>query len=363
MPSNGVFQIVPGRNDRGQHIFSVIVKRTYRITEDGRVERNDVDHELRLIDQYYDDGDPEWATVQYESEVAPYKVSTDVVVIGKAYAPRGNPTERMTVGVQVGNRKKVLVVTGNRRCSYREGAAPVFTDPEPFIDIDIRYERAYGGRDEKSLPDVPFLYPRNFLGVGVVLRNVKDAVEGMPLPNIEDPQDLLTPERVFIEEPDRWHLQPLPQGFGWRQRTWYPRCALLGSYPPFIDPGTVTAEERMGLLPKDHVALAKQSRLRPLEAQFANGASFGMIFPSFKSDETIVLGGLTPTGFLRFTLPGETPAIGLDLGHGMQPLQSQLHTVSICPEDHEIDLIWRGAQPYEGYSWLPKMTRLEAEVQ
>ena len=44
---------------------------------------------LRLIDQYYDDGDPEWSTVQHESELAPYKAATDVVVIGKAYAPRG----------------------------------------------------------------------------------------------------------------------------------------------------------------------------------------------------------------------------------------------------------------------------------
>ena len=41
----------------------------------------------------------------------------------------------------------------------------------------------------------------------------------------------------------------------------------------------------MGLLPKDHVALAKQSRLRPMEAHFANGASLGMIFASFKGDE------------------------------------------------------------------------------
>jgi hypothetical protein len=362
MGSNGVFEIVPGRNGN-DYIFSVIVKRSYRITPDGRVERSEVDRELRMIDQYYDDGDPEWSTVQYESELAPYKASTDVVVIGKAYAPRGVATDRMTVGVQVGDRKKVLAVTGNRHCSYRDGAAPVFTDPEPFTEMEIRYDRAYGGRDEKSVPDIPFLYPRNFMGLGVVLRNVKDVVEGLPLPNIEDPQDLMTPERLFIEEPDRWHLQPLPQGFGWRQRTWYPRAALLGSYPPFLDPGIVTPEERMGLLPKNHVALAKQSRLRPMEAEFANGASFGMIFSSFKGDEPVVLGRLTPDGVLTFSLPGETPAIGLDLGEGMQPLEPHLHTVSIRPDDLELDLIWRGTQTYPGYSWLPKMTRLEADVQ
>jgi hypothetical protein len=363
VPGPGLFEIVPGLNPQGEHIFSVIVKRTYRIVPDGQAERAEVDRPLRQIDQYYDDGDPEWSTVQYESELAPCKASTDVVVIGKAYAPRGVATEQTTVGVQVGGRKKTLRVTGNRQCRYREGAAPVFTDPERFTEMAICYDRAYGGRDEKSLADVPFLYPRNFMGAGVVLRNVKAAVEGLPLPNIEDPQDLITPERLFIGEPDRWHLQPLPQGFGWRQRTWYPRCALLGAYPAFIDPGTVTVEERMGLLPRNHVALAKQSKLRPNEAQFANGASFGMIFATFKGDEDVVLGRLTPEGVLKFSLPADTPAIGLDLGQGMQPLAPKLHTVSIRPDDRELDLIWSGAQTYEGYAWLPKMTRLMAEVQ
>ena len=363
MAAPGVFTIVPGLNERREHIFSVIVKRTYRIVPDRPAERAEVDQPLRQIDRYYDDGDPEWSTVEHESELAPCKAATDVVVIGKAYAPRGIPTEHMTVGVQVGDRRKLLSVTGNRRCGYRDGETPVFTHPEKFTDMEIRYDRAYGGRDEKSLADVPFIYPRNFMGVGVVLRNVKEAVDGLPLPNIEDPDDLLTPERLFIGEADRWHLQPLPQGFGWRQRTWYPRSALLGAYPAFLDPGTVTAEERMGLLPRDHVALAKQSRLRPLDAHFANGASLGMIFGALEGNEQILLGRLTPDGVLKFSLPGDRPQIGLDLGRGVQPLTPRLHTVSIRPEDGEVDLIWSGAQTYEGYSWLPKMTRLHAEVQ
>jgi hypothetical protein len=362
MPGPGVVEIVPGLNPHDEPIFSVIVKRTYRIVPDGPAQRAEVDRPLRRIDEYYAGGGPDSSTVQHESELAPYKASTDVVVIGTAYAPRGAGTEQLTVGVQIGERRKALTVTGNRSCHFRAGSPPVFSDPEPFTEMEIRYDRAYGGRDDKSLPDVPFLYPRNFMGTGVVLRNVKEAIEGLPLPNIEDPQDLLTPDRLLIGEPDRWHVQPLPQGLGWRQRTWYPRCALLGAYPAFLDPGTVTAEEQMGLLPPDHIALAKQGRLRPMEAQFANGASFGMIFARLRGDEPVLLIRLTPNGVLKFLLPGDTPGIGLDLGHGMQPLEPQLHTVSIRPEEQELDLIWRGAQTYGGYRWLPKMTRLQAEV-
>ncbi|HUQ84043.1 MAG TPA: DUF2169 domain-containing protein [Gemmatimonadaceae bacterium] len=363
MGSNGVYQIVPGQNDAGEHVFSVIAKRTYRFLPNGGTERHTTDHPLRLIDVYYDDGDPETSTVQHESELAPYKDATDVVVIGKAYAPAGFPTRRMMIGVQVGTVQKFLVVTGDRHCHFREGALPAFSEAAPFIEMEIRYERAYGGRDEKSIPDIPFIYPRNAMGTGVVLRNIREAVDGLPLPNIEDAQDLLTPERMFIEEPERWHLQPLPQGFGWRQRSWYPRSALIGSYPPFLDPGTVTAEERLGLLPNDHVALAKQSRLKPMVAQFNNGASLGMTFPDLKGDEQIMLGGLSPDGLLRFTLPADPPTITIDIGLGEQQPPPKLHTVSIRPDDREFDLVWRAATPYEGYSWLPKMKRLHVEVQ
>lgn len=362
MSANGVFEIVPGRNEAREHVFSVIVKRSYRITPGGAAERLETDHPLRLIDQYYDDGDPEWSTVRHESELAPCKAATDVVVIGRAYAPGGVPTQRMPVGVKVANTQKLLMVTGDRRCHHQPGAPPAFGEPEPFLEMEIRYERAYGGRDEKSIPDFPFLYPRNFRGTGVVLRNVKEAVDGLALPNVEDPQDLLTPERLLIHELDRWHLQPLPQGLGWRERAWYPRSALLGSYPPFLDPGTVTTEERMGMLPADHVALAKQSRLRPLEAHFGNGASFGMIFAGLRGDEPVTLGGLTPDGLLKFSLPGDTPTIRLDIGLGEQQPAPRLHTVSIRPDDGEVDLVWRASTVYPGYAWLPKMTRLHAEV-
>ncbi len=360
--AGAVLAVVPGRNDKGEHIFAVIVKRTYRILPDGSVQRAPIDRELRKIDEYYDDGDPEWSTVRHESELAPYKPSTDVVVIGRAYAPRGIPTQQMAVSVQVGGRKKSLLVTGDRHCIYREGALPIFTEPALFTQMEITYDRAYGGRDERSIPEIPFIYPRNFLGKGVALRNVEQAVEGLQLPNIEDPQDLLAPERLFIEEPERWHLQPLPQGFGWRQRTWYPRSALLGVYPAFTDSGTVTPEERMGLLPKNHIALAKQSRLPILEAYFNNGASFGMIFANFEQAGEVILGGLTPNGLLRFSLPVEVPRILLDLGLGTQEPRPRLHTLSIRPDDAELDLIWRGACVYPGYGWLPRMKRLHAEV-
>jgi hypothetical protein len=357
-----LFEIVPGRDHRRGHVFSVIVKRTYLFHEDGRIERCGKPAPFRRTDLYYDDGDPTITTVEHEAELVPYKPSTDMVVIGSACAPDRRPVAQMPVSVQVGGRRKTLRVVGDRHCVFRAGEPPVFTDPVPFTRMQMRYEKAYGGRDDRSIPDIPFIYPRNDMGVGVVLRNVREVVDGLALPNIEDPDDLLTPGRLIIEDPNRWHLQPLPQGFGWRQRTWYPRCALLGSYPAFTPAGTVTREESMGLLPADHIALARQSRLAPLEAHFGNGASFGMVFNRLDGDEPIRLEGWAHDGARSFSLPGEVPSIALDLGSGHQPLAAQLHTVSIRVDDGELDLIWRGAQPFPGFHAVADIKRLDARV-
>ncbi len=355
-------EIVPGRNERDETIFSVIVKRSYVIGSDGSVARRVSDHPLRRTDSYYDEGSPDFATVEHEHELAACKAATDVVVIGRACAPGNTEVASLTAAVRIGDRERRLRVTGDRVCRYRSDGPPEFSEPRPFNKMPIRYERAYGGKDEQSIPDVPFHYPRNPMGVGVALRNDPDVVDGLVLPNVEDPDDLLTPERVILETPEAWSGQPLPAGFGWRQRDWYPRTALLGGMPPFLHPGTVTREERIGHLPHNHVALAKQFRLPTDEARFNNGASNGMIFQKVAPGQTVGLSGFTPEPFPPFVLPGEPPAIFLDLGEGEQQLDARLHTISIRPDALEFDLVWGGALRYAGYAWLPRMTRLDARV-
>ena len=362
MQNNGVFEIIPGQNDQGEHVFCVIAKRSYRIVPGAALQRLDADYPLRQVDEYYDRGDPEWSTVEQEYELAPFKPLTDVVVVGKAYAPGDKPVSQMSVSVKVGRRIKSINVFGDRECQFCPGKLPKFTEPKPFTEMEIRYDRAYGGRDEKSVPDIPFFYPRNYMGTGVVLRNTKESIDGLMLPNLEDPNDLLTPERVVLEKPEDWPKQPMPQGFGWLQRTWYPRCTYVGAFPAFADVDTVTPEEHLGLVPQDHIALAKQFRLPSFDARFNNGASLGMTYTALAPDETIALKGFTAEGDLEFSLPGETPEIVLDIGRGESLLEVVLHTVNVRPDGLEVDLIWRGAQVYEGYSWWPQMKRLYAEV-
>jgi hypothetical protein len=357
-----VHAILQGKDDKNQPVFSVLVKRSYDIRPDECIIRAEKTRPLVQADQYYDDGDPEWATVKYETDLASFKLATDVVVIGKAFAPGGKAVLQLDVTVEVAEHRKTVRVSGDRHCLYRQNLVPMFTEPVPFTEMPIQYERAYGGKDSKSDPEAPFYYPRNYQGVGVLIRNAKETVEGLPLPNIEDPSDLLTPERIVIGEPARWPEQPLPDGLGWFQRTWYPRCSFVGAIPAYLGVDTVLKEEKLGLVPKGQVALSMQFKLPSFDLHFNNGASRGLALPHLAGEEKIRLTHLTPEGSLVFQLPGEKPSIMLDIGLGENELKPVLDTVCVRPEEMQVDLIWRGAFVHPGLDWLPEMKKMVARV-
>ncbi len=357
------YAMLPGQDDLGQPIFSVLVKRTYDIVPDKPVTRAQKDEPLTEIDRYYDMGDPQTSTVQFESDLVPYKALTDVVFIGKALAPEGKPVYGMDVGIQVeGLGAKIVRVIGPRRCVYQNGRPPIFTPPEPFTEMEIRYDNAYGGKDKKSLPDFPFHYPRNDMGKGFALKNRKDLIEGMELPTIEDPADMLTPDRIIIDGPENWHKAPMPFGLGWFPRTGYPRAFYAGSVPGFIYPGTVTKEEFLGYVVKDHIALARRFKLPGFDPRFLQGASQGLSLPRLAGKETLKLRGLTVEGMLKFSLPDEMPKLQMDIGFGAKDMEPVLDTVCIRGEERQVDLVWRGSQVYPGLDWLPEMTTLVVKV-
>lgn len=361
-PNKEEFAVVPGKGGAGEPIFSVLVKRTYRILPGLPTLRKEKANPLVKVDQYYDDGDPETCSVQHESDLVHYKPCADVVVIATAYGPAGGPAIEMNVGIQIDDCMKVLRIIGDRRCIFQPCQPPIFTEPEPFTEMPIRYERAYGGVDLHTNPEMPFFYPRNPLGRGMAIANTQDSVEGLLLPNVEDPADLLTPERLVMGEMERWNQQPLPAGCGWFQRTWYPRCSFAGSVPGFVDPDEVMREEMLGLVPQGQIALARQFKLPSFDLRFNNGASLGLRFPLLAGGERVRLTNLTPHGELEFYLPDDVPHIMMDIGLGENDLSPVLQTVSIRPDEMQVDLVWRGAHEYPGVEWLPEMKKMITEV-
>jgi hypothetical protein len=355
--------IVSGLADERQTVFSVLVKRSYDVVDGQALVQREQCEPFQRGDVYYDHGDPEGCTVLYEDELAPFKPATDVVFIAQAHSPQGRPIEAMNIGVEVGGQRKIMHVIGDRIAHYRKDGAPSISDPKPFTTMPVRYELAYGGKDLHSRPEAPFYYPRNPLGRGIAVLNVREAVNGLRLPNLEDPDDALTPERIVLGDESRWNAQPLPQGLGWFQKTWYPRCSFVGAFPGYVDSAEVMREEHLELVPRGQIALARRFRLPSFDVRFNNGASLGLAFRSLGPGTPIRLARLTPEGHLGFALPDRWPKIMLDIGLGENELSVALHTVSVRVEERRAGLIWRGAHPFPGIAWLPEMRELRFEVQ
>lgn len=359
-PSRGQTVVLPGQSPEGEHILGILLKRTYDIVPDKVCTRAESDKPLNPGDIFW--GDPMNSTVRYESDFIPYKLATDVVINGKAYAPNGTPTTSCLVSLRVAGKLRQINVTGNRVARYVKDGLPRFTDPESFVTMELRYEYTYGGIDVYSDKAVSYPYPRNPLGRGFVVKNTEQSVDKLPLPNIEDPADLITPERLCIEEYNQWENQPFPAGFGWFPKTWLPRAKLAGILPADRALEQQLRQAYAKLVPAEHRKIYLNNNLPDMDFRFFNGASRGLAFPFLKGGEEIATANLSPKGIVYFYLPYDTPRLGLDIGFGIQEPEVVMHTVMIRMEENQVDLVWRGAVPYPGPDWLPQMRKMEVSV-
>ena len=352
--------VLPGQTPDGSYILSVLVKRTFDIVPGGVCALAAEHRPIVPGDVFWDD--PMTSSVRYESDLIPFKVATDVVLNGLAYAPDGAPTTSCIVSLQVGDQRRSITVIGDRVARYVQGGAPSFTDPAPFTSMELRYERAYGGTDVYSDVKVPYPYPRNPLGRGFVVRNTPRSVDNRPLPNLEDPRALVTPTDLCLENYSAWERRPMPAGFGWFPKHWLPRALLAG-----IMPGDRAAEQQLRqayaqLLPADQRGPYMKHGIRDMDFRFFNGASSGLVLPYLQGGESIATEHLCSRGRLMFQLPNATPRIGLDVGEGVREPKVVLQTVMIRMEEGQVDLVWRGAVPYRGPDWLPEMRKMEVLV-
>jgi len=352
--------VLPGQTPEGQHILGVLLKRTYAIVPDSPCPRAKEDQPIIPGDVFWED--PMNSSIRYESDFLPFKLATDVVVNGKAYAPGGVPITSCLVSVQVEGQRKAIQVIGDRVARFVKDGPPRFTDPVPFATMELRYERAYGGIDIFSDKRVPYPYPRNPLGRGFAVANSEKTVENLALPNLEDPNDLLTPERLCLGEYSAWEHQPMPASLGWFPKTWLPRAKLAGIMPADRALEQQLRQAYAQFVPSAYRNLYLNNGLPDMDFRFFNGASPGLVFPYLQGGEQITTEHLSIEGRLQFQLPYDKPALGLDIDAGRQEPDVLLHTVMIRMEDRQLDLVWRGAVPYPGPDWFPQMRKMEVFV-
>lgn len=358
-----VHLILPGQDENGKHIFSVLAKRTYDI-KNGEICKPSAEQlDFVVSDVYCNNDDLMNTNCEFESDLVPYKLATDVVLIGKVYSPDGYPVESINVTLEIGSHEKIIRVIGDRYCKCRAFRDPLFSEPQPFTTMSLGYDRAYGGIDSLSVEGQKLAYPRNPIGKGFVIKKRKECVEGLALPNLEDPCYLLTPENLILEDMKNWVRQPIPQGFGWYGRGWYPRSSFFGIMPAHKQYFDNSREEAKKYVPENQ--LENFCKLNPpiMDFRFFNGASPGLIISDIKGDEHIRLIGLDRDGTFTFQLPNDKPKIALDTGQGFQEGEVVLQTLCILKEENKLYMVWRSAFEHPCPDNLDKLTNLEAKIE
>ncbi|MGK4007952.1 DUF2169 domain-containing protein [Sorangium sp. So ce1036] len=95
--------------------------------------------------------DDERRLVEPWGPVAPLKRWGEVVVVGHAYAPEGNPVRLLVARLAVGDLDKAVQIRGDA-CFAHDGA---LGEPAPFTRMPLRWERAAGGPRTANPVGVP----------------------------------------------------------------------------------------------------------------------------------------------------------------------------------------------------------------
>src|SRR3954466_8218741 len=105
------------RDRDGAEVWLVAVRCTFQVHPDGTTSVADEQDPEVPAPKYR--GDPAATSLVYDSDYCLTKPTTDVLLNGHAYAPKGKPTTRVDVTMRVGDVSKTLRVTGDRL--YQKG--------------------------------------------------------------------------------------------------------------------------------------------------------------------------------------------------------------------------------------------------
>jgi hypothetical protein len=356
----------------GQPMIGVVLKRVYRILDDGSAVPADEDSQEVLSDgelDYFEEEPPFCSPVAHDNDLHAFRAATDLVIQGSAYTYKKD-VRHAVVRVALEKFERVIYVYGSRRLERNANNHVVFSEPEPFAAIPVRYDLAYGGVDfaalleftppaledlKRARPDMPFdlatpfHYARNPAGVGFVLQLERYDLEDVVVPNLEYPFDPVTPKRLAVGTLDNWHAGPVPAGLDWYAAGWFPRLAYMGihGFPRGFAGSFV--EKDQGWVPEDLLAIRPlmETPEKPLRPQFFQASSPGMSFSNLSAGRIldgvqVELQNMHPE-HPRFVveLPRDVPKVRLGLNAGgMSNLDPHLNAAVIRPDDREVVMVW-----------------------
>lgn len=290
------------------------------------------------------------------SDYWPFKSVSDIALRARAFAPGGRPARRHRVQVRVGQASKRLEVFGDRTIEWTRTGRPRLGEPSEFLEMDLHYTRAYGGVDDRvPVPpprsfwdllrlrgDHPGVYPRNQSGKGYLV--VDSPIDGVELPNLEDPDHLLTADNLIVKDPALWYRQPLPWFLDWHYPAMFPRGYYIGAKPWFPVPDSELLEEvRRGFVPEMWRDIAGDIGTgKPIPPVYYQEASLGMTFSDLREGTPIEVVGMHPERErMTFAIP-RFPKMEIEVEGDRQQVEAKILHVVITPHEEKVEITWAG---------------------
>jgi hypothetical protein len=358
-------------------LFSVLAKRTFDIV-DGVAKPAAEQEAFCTQEEFKAPANTDSLPLRRAPEVVPDRDLCDVIVLGTARWP--TPVTVTDLVFSAPGISRHIRMIGNRIAQGGYGRWR-FTPPEPWQEMALGWDRAYGGVDRGALPDPkrkegvrrgllchPGAYPRNDIGRGFSLKGSMLPSDGMPLPNLEDPKDLLTPERFECQGPEYWHLQPMPTGLGFVPAHWFPRSICMGVIAgewPKLDARAIR-EEELGTLPRGLVQAQRDAGVEnaSVSPQFFQVSSPGMR-ARLRGDERLAIQGLEGRASSVLDLPGATPKIAARGPRGNIPLAPRLFQILWDIDEKRLTMVWGAGAPLSAWAHqgLAEESLLEMPIQ
>jgi hypothetical protein len=265
---------------------------------------------VTLADEYY--GDPTDSSLRASAEIHVGKPGTDVLLIGRAWGPQGQPVPETFVRIQAAERQKAIRVVGDR--VWSSDGTP--SAPEPFEAMPLVWERAFGG--VHPLEDRTLAEERNPIGMGFAGKRSAEELTGLPVPNLETPDEPLERRGQLVT----------PACFAPSAPHWLPRRAFAGTYDE------VWQRKRAPYLPAD------------FDPRFLQCAAPELAFDRYLTGgEPIEVHGASPEGPIAFPIPAANLHVEVKVAGNVESPAANLETVLLEPDENRVSLTWRAALP------------------
>ena len=293
-------------NEDAVDTLYVIVKATFNINN--QLTLADEQPPPVAADVYW--AEPGKSSVKYVSDMHIGKSATDIIMLGHACAPDKQEVNQLDVKLSVGEINKTVRVFGDRQ--WKNGQ---ITSPLPFTSMAMVYEKAFGGvrmQDGKIVEaDI-----RNPIGRGFAGSRQGDDMNGVPLPNLEDPGHLIQD----ISD------TPVPACFAPCAPNWQPRVDYAGTYDEQWQ------RTRAPYLPQD------------FDKRFLNAAHPDLVYSGFlQGGERVEITHMHPSGRLIFTVPKVNMMTRVMIAEEEIIPRFELETLLLEPNRLLMSLVWRAA--------------------